>query len=132
MRPGAAPVSSMAPTMVFRDGQLALVAGTPGGGTIPSQLSQLIESLFTYKKSLKNALKETRYYISSKGTLYIENSGDPKVQQQLKNLGYPYHMGSIYGYPVWGGVTALWRKSNGRWVAAIDPRRPSGAAKVLR
>jgi gamma-glutamyltranspeptidase/glutathione hydrolase len=132
VRGGAVPVSSMAPTMLLRNGQLIFVAGTPGGDTIPTQLALLIESLVSFNEKLAYAVNKPRYHMNSDGTLYVEKNAPEDLKLQLKSLGYPTKEGSIYGYDVWGGMTALWRQKNGKWDAVVDFRRPGGMAKVFR
>jgi gamma-glutamyltranspeptidase/glutathione hydrolase len=129
---GAVPVSSMAPTMMLRHGHLIFVAGTPGGDTIPTQLALLIESLVSFNEKLDYAVNKPRYHMNSDGTLYVEKNAPEDLKLQLKRLGYPTKEGSIYGYDVWGGMTALWQKKNGKWDAVMDYRRPGGLAKTFR
>ena len=42
MRSGARPLSSMSPVIVVEDGRPLLVAGSPGGSTIPTTVLQVL------------------------------------------------------------------------------------------
>ncbi|MCL2385118.1 MAG: gamma-glutamyltransferase, partial [Alphaproteobacteria bacterium] len=46
--PRRRPLSSMAPTMVFRDGELKLVTGSPGGSRIITIVTQIILNIIDY------------------------------------------------------------------------------------
>jgi gamma-glutamyltranspeptidase/glutathione hydrolase len=60
--PGRRTTSSMAPTLVLRDGNPVLVLGTPGGDTIPSTLTLLVRRLVDHGSSLDDAIDAPRFH----------------------------------------------------------------------
>jgi gamma-glutamyltranspeptidase/glutathione hydrolase len=62
IEPGKRMLSSMAPTMVLRDGRLFLVLGTPGGATIITTIAQLIIDVVDFDMSLEAAVAAPRFH----------------------------------------------------------------------
>ncbi|MBX3127488.1 MAG: gamma-glutamyltransferase [Polyangiaceae bacterium] len=60
--PGRRTTSSMAPTLVQRDGQLVAVLGSPGGDTIPSTVAQVFLALVDGQKTLDDAVDAPRVH----------------------------------------------------------------------
>lgn len=60
--PGKRPLSSMTPTIVTRDGKLAMVVGTPGGSRIPSATLQVIMNVIDYGMTLQEAVDAPRIH----------------------------------------------------------------------
>jgi gamma-glutamyltranspeptidase/glutathione hydrolase len=62
IEPGKRMLSSMTPTIVFKDGKPALVIGSPGGSTIITSVYQVILNLYAYGMPLQGAADATRYH----------------------------------------------------------------------
>jgi len=60
--PGKRPLSSMTPTIVTRDGKLAMVVGTPGGSRIPSAVVQVIMNVIDYGMTMQEAVDAPRIH----------------------------------------------------------------------
>ena len=60
--PGKRPLSSMTPTMVFKDGKLLLVTGSPGGPTIINTVLQVILNVIDYRWPVMQALEAPRVH----------------------------------------------------------------------
>jgi gamma-glutamyltranspeptidase/glutathione hydrolase len=60
--PGKRPLSSMTPTIVTRDGQLALVLGTPGGSHIPTGVLQVMMNVIDHDMTLTEAVDAPRIH----------------------------------------------------------------------
>ncbi len=60
--PGKRMLSSMAPTIVSRNGVPWLVVGTPGGGTIITTIAQVIMYMVDYGMSLEEAVAAPRFH----------------------------------------------------------------------
>jgi len=56
------PVSSMAPTLVLKDGNLQLVIGTSGGPTIITQILQVVVNLVDHGMSIRRAVEAPRIH----------------------------------------------------------------------
>jgi gamma-glutamyltranspeptidase/glutathione hydrolase len=60
--PGKRMLSSMAPTIVVRDGQARVVLGTPGGSTIFPAVFQTLLNLFDFGMSAQEAVDAARFH----------------------------------------------------------------------
>lgn len=60
--PGKRPLSSMTPTMVFKDGKLVLVTGSPGGPTIISTVFQIISNVIDHQMPVMQAVEAPRIH----------------------------------------------------------------------
>ena len=123
------PVSYIAPTLVFHDGQWVMTMGTPGGRTISTQLSEFLENYVDYKMPYQQAINTPRYhYQTGKRTVNVEkNAISSQNIQLLRRLGYHIKRLSPFGYNQWGGVTLIARKpATGELYGVMDKRRPAG------
>ncbi|CAM5221265.1 gamma-glutamyltransferase [Alishewanella longhuensis] len=119
--PGKRMLSSMTPTILLKDGQLALVIGTPGGSTIFTSIFQVINNLYDFKMTPQEAVAAPRFHHQLLPQDQIR--GEPyaalaePVQQQLRQLGYQLHM------PDWNlGDIQLIKVEAGKPLPASDPR----------
>jgi gamma-glutamyltranspeptidase/glutathione hydrolase len=60
--PGKRPLSSMAPTIVFRDGRVFLVTGTPGGSRIITTVLQVILNVIDHRMNIAEAVAAPRIH----------------------------------------------------------------------
>jgi gamma-glutamyltranspeptidase/glutathione hydrolase len=60
--PGKRPLSSMTPTLVFKDGKLVLVVGTPGGSRIITTVLEVIVNFIDHGMSLQEAIDAPRIH----------------------------------------------------------------------
>ncbi len=60
--PAKRPLSSMTPTIVTRDGKLALVVGSPGGRTIISTVLNILLGVIDYKMNVQQAVSAPRFH----------------------------------------------------------------------
>jgi gamma-glutamyltranspeptidase/glutathione hydrolase len=58
--PGKRPLSSMAPTFVFKDGQLVLITGSPGGSTIVNTVLQIVTNVIDHDMPVAQAVEAPR------------------------------------------------------------------------
>ncbi len=64
--PGKRPLSSMSPTIVLRDGQVAMVLGTPGGSRIITTLLHTLVNVIDHGMTIQEAV-EPRHASTSSG-----------------------------------------------------------------
>lgn len=122
--PGKRPLSSMSPTLVIRDGRVALAIGAAGGPTIISQTVQNIVNRFALGFDLDGSLAAPRIHHQwSPDTLRVEKAVDPAVVEALKAMGH--EVSETTGLGVSQGITADYRYHTLR--PAHDPRVPGGA-----
>jgi len=86
--PGKRPLSSMAPTILLRDGKPALVLGTPGGPTIPSIVCQVIANRYQRRMALVHAMAEPRVHHQWMPDAILHESLDGRVRSLLEGLGH--------------------------------------------
>ena len=123
--PGRRPMSSMAPTLVFRNGEPVLALGSPGGRSIPHLLSRVLLAALVWNEPPARAVGLP--HLSRRGTTLVLESDPPLPWpfqlQQLKSEASPRRQ-SI------GSGTALLQKTDHGWQGAADPRR-EGTALAL-
>jgi len=124
--PGRRPMSSMAPTLVFKQGQPVLALGSPGGRSIPHLLSRVLLASLIWNESPQRAVGLP--HLSSRGQrLVLEQDPPlpwPLPLDQLQTSDQPARQQRV------GSGTALVQRINGRWHGAADPRR-EGTALAL-
>ncbi|WP_307893996.1 gamma-glutamyltransferase [Bacillus swezeyi] len=90
VQPNKRPLSSMTPTIVFKDDKPVLTVGSPGGKTIIASVFQTILNYFEYDMSLQDAIEEPRIYTNSLSS-YRYESGMPKdVRLKLNEFGHKF------------------------------------------
>jgi gamma-glutamyltranspeptidase / glutathione hydrolase len=60
--PGKRPLSSMAPTIVLKNGKLFLVLGSPGGSTIISTVANVLMGVVDYGLNIQEAVNAPRFH----------------------------------------------------------------------
>lgn len=90
--PRKRPLSSMSPTIITRDGRVAMVLGTPGGSRIPTSLFQLLADVYDFDLPLAQALGQPRYHhqLLPANTIYSEPYAPfaPALSEALSARGY--------------------------------------------
>ena len=124
MQPGRRPVSSMAPTMLVRDGRPWLVTGSPGGNTIPGTIVQTIINVVDFGMNVAEATMAPRVHqhMSGEGSLQVERGLSPDTLRLLEGRGHDISSGQTIG------STQMLLIGPGRVEGAADPRRPGAAA----
>lgn len=131
LEPGKRPVSSIAPTIVMRNGEFVMALSTPGGPTIPTQLVGVIENVIDRGMSARQAVDTPRYHMQWwPDVVYLEKDAlSRSTVNKLKRMGYKTHRGSPLGFPYWGGVVLVVKgQFSGLLEGAMDSRRPGGMA----
>ncbi len=87
LAPGKKRVSSMAPSILFRDGRPALVIGAPGGSNIPMGILQVILNVVDFGMSAVEAVDAPR--IAATGNVIDASHRIPgRVCDALRAMGY--------------------------------------------
>lgn len=60
--PNKRPLSSMSPTILLKEGTVAMVIGTPGGSHIFTSLYQVLSDVYDYNMSLADSVKNMRFH----------------------------------------------------------------------
>jgi len=122
--PGKRPLSSMAPTLVEKDGHVFLVLGSPGGSRIITAVLETILDIVDYGMAPQQAVEAARlHHQGQPDEVDYERSGlTPETTAELTAMGY-----KLVDQRPWGAVELI-EIANSRLYGASDPRRPSGAA----
>jgi gamma-glutamyltranspeptidase / glutathione hydrolase len=122
--PGKRPLSSMAPTLVEKDGRVFLVLGSPGGARIITTVLETIMNIVDYGMGPQAAVDTQRFhYQGQPDKVFYEPFGlSPDTIAALSARGY-----QIVEQKPWGAVELI-EIGDGRLWGASDPRRPNGAA----
>lgn len=130
--PGKAPLSSMSPTIVTKDGKAVMVIGTPGGSRIITATLLTILNVIDYKMNIREAVNAPRFHQQwMPDTTNLETFAlSPDTQKILESWGHKFvgpqdanHLAAILvGAPSLDGKPV----GNNRFYGANDPRRNTG------
>ena len=130
--PGKAPLSSMSPTIVTKDGKAVMVIGTPGGSRIITATLLTILNVIDYKMNIQEAVNAPRFHQQwMPDTTNLETFAlSPDTQKILESWGHKFagpqdanHLAAILvGAPSLDGKPV----GNNRFYGANDPRRNTG------
>jgi gamma-glutamyltranspeptidase/glutathione hydrolase len=123
--PGRRPLSSMAPTLVFRpDGSPWIATGSPGGSRITTTIAQVLLNRLVHGRNLATAVATTRVHSQLwPDVLSYEEGLSPDTARLLEGMGH-----SMRRSPAMGAAHSVELLINGGSAGAIDPRRPEAAA----
>ncbi|QFU77737.1 gamma-glutamyltransferase [Halioglobus maricola] len=130
IEPGKRMLSSMTPTILLRDGEPALVVGTPGGSTIFTSVFQVVLNLVAFDMPLQQAVDSLRFHhqLPDAGLIRHDQWDIPaSTKEGLEALGYqvePNSWGNL------GDIQAI-AVSDGKVSAAADARGRGVARLVL-
>lgn len=117
--PGKRMLSSMTPSIVEKDGKLFLVAGSPGGSTIPTTVFQVITNVIDYNMNISQAVDTGRFHDQwlPDYIMFEKGSIDSLVLKGLKGMNYELMERSVIG-----SVNAIEILSDGKIAAGADKR----------
>ncbi len=147
IKPGKRPLSSMAPSIVLRDGQVSMVLGSPGGSRIITIVLQIALNMIDHGMTPQEAVDAPRLHHQwLPDTIFAERfalSADTRAA--LETMGY-----TVTEQPNWGAAALIAVRAAGiehdapdssvpdaavrssmrlgAYYGASDPRRPAGAA----
>ena len=116
--PRKRPLSSMAPTMMFRDGELELVTGSPGGSRIITIVTQIIADIVDFKMNIAEATGTPRMHDQgAPDQLEVERGVSPDTIRLLEALGH-----KVAQRGAWGSAQSILR-GEGILMGAADTRQ---------
>jgi gamma-glutamyltranspeptidase/glutathione hydrolase len=123
--PGKRPLSSMAPTIVEKDGRPVFVLGSPGGSRIITAVLETIVNIVDYGMAPQAAVDAPRLHHQwlPDRVFYESDALAPDAIEALRRMGY-----DLAEQPSWGAVELIAIRPGGRLSGVNDRRRPAGAA----
>jgi gamma-glutamyltranspeptidase/glutathione hydrolase len=130
--PGKAPLSSMSPTIVTKDGKVVMVVGTPGGSRIITATLLTMLNVIDYGMNMQEAVDAPRFHQQwmPEETNLEDFAASPDTEEDPRKLGPQVagpqdanHLAAILvGAPSLGGKPV----GKNRFYGANDPRRNTG------
>ncbi len=121
---GKRPLSSMTPTLVFRNGQPVLVTGSPGGSRIITTVLQIVLNSIDHQLNIAEATVAPRVHHQwLPDELRVEEGLSADTLQQLEKLGHRI----VISDTVIGDTQSIIRTKEGLY-GFSDTRQPAGLA----
>ena len=116
---GKRPRSSMAPTIVLKDGEPFLALGSPGGSRIIGIVLNVLTNVIDYDMNVQAAINAPRL-VARNGPIDLEAPlyDNAALRQALKARGFEVRNGQAFG-----SVQAILIRENGWIDGGADPRR---------
>ncbi|HET7274647.1 MAG TPA: gamma-glutamyltransferase family protein [Longimicrobiaceae bacterium] len=110
--------STISPTIVLQDGQVAMVVGAPGGGRIPTEIVQNMVYVLDYDLDPLAALRMPRIYPSDEDPQVQLETGFPAdVLADIREMGYD-PVAESFGYARLYMIV----RAGDLWIGVADPR----------
>ena len=123
IEPGKRPLSSMAPTIVFRKGKPLLATGSPGGSRIITTTAQIIMNVVDHKMNIAEAVAAPRIHHQwLPDELRVESGLSADTVSALRERGH-----EVIEKNAMGSANSVMRSSAG-FVGTADPRRRGALA----
>ncbi len=120
--PGKRPLSSMTPTLLFKDGKPVLATGSPGGGTIINVVLQVVLNTVDHGMNIAAASSVPRIHHQwLPDMLFLEPGISADTARLLEAKGHVIKFGRGLG-----SLESI-RRRDGLFFGASDPRRPAAA-----
>ena len=118
IEPGKRPLSSMTPTIVFKDGRPFLATGSPGGSRIITTVLQVVSNVIDHNMNIGGATAVPRFHHQWRPDyLRLEPGFSADTRAILKKRGHVIK-------PSWPmGSTQSIMLIDGAFAGASDPRR---------
>jgi len=133
VEPGKRPRSSIAPTIVLRDGRPWLALGSPGGASIITTVAQILLNRVEFGMTLPDAIAAPRLSQRNSATTQTEAAflATPEAAA-LQARGHTFVVNMGTGAEI-GAATAIEFLGKGAALSAAEPvRRGGGSAMALR
>jgi gamma-glutamyltranspeptidase/glutathione hydrolase len=123
--PGKRMLSSMTPSIILKDGKIYMVAGSPGGSTIPTTVFQTIINVLDFGMNIQQSVDTGRFHHQwMPDLIYVENNAiDSITTHKLEDMGYYLRTRG----PI-GSVNAIVKLSDGVFQGGADKRGNNSAA----
>jgi gamma-glutamyltranspeptidase/glutathione hydrolase len=119
------PLSSMTPTIIFKDQKPYMVFGSPGGSRIITTVLQVALNVMEHEMNIAQAVHSPRMHHQwLPEVLMIEQGFGSDTEKLLESKGY-----RLYPSSTMGSVQAIVKEGN-YFYGSADPRRPSAGVAI--
>lgn len=129
IEPKKRPLSSMSPTILTKDGKVALVIGTPGGSRIFTSIFQVVNNIYDFKMPLKEAVGAMRFHhqLLPPNTIFWEpyHPIEGELAKALEARGY-----TLKGQDFSGDIKVI--QIDGNVPEPVADPRGRGVTRVIR
>jgi gamma-glutamyltranspeptidase/glutathione hydrolase len=132
VRGGQIPLLNNAPTIVLKDGKVAMVFGTPGGETIGQTEFQMLVNVIDFHMPVQQAVENPRFVLDAKPNFYkpgadiavtIERRVPPAALKTLEEWGHKLAPTTEFTAAAGGMQAIVVDLVKGTMLAGADPRR---------
>jgi gamma-glutamyltranspeptidase / glutathione hydrolase len=132
VRGGQIPLLNNSPTIVLKDGKVAMVFGTPGGETIGQTEFEMLVNVLDFHLPVQQAVEAPRFALDAKPNFYkpgsaitvtIENRVPKASLDALTEWGHHLNVTSDFTAAVGGMQAIVVDLEKGTMTAGADPRR---------
>lgn len=124
---GKKPLSSMTPTLLFKDGKPFASIGSPGGKRIITTVALLISDLIDFDMDIQTAIDAPRINNYEDGPLKIESRIPLVVQDELREKGHTLSVKKPFDLYFGGAQGVVIDPDTGVLHGGADPRRDGQA-----
>ncbi len=123
IEPKKTPLSSMSPTIVFKNKKPFLITGSPGGSTIITSVLQEILNVIDFKMSLEESSEKSRIHYQHLPDILFHEQFDPTLIESIKKEKKSINrkLGEIHSILIKKNIVE----------AFSDKRRPDGKASAV-
>ena len=135
IEPGKRPLSSMAPTIVTREGKPWMILGTPGGSRIITAVLLTMLNVIDYDMDIQEAVDAPRFHQQwLPEETYVETRAlSPDTRKILEGMGHklirPQPENQVAAILIGAPGLNAQPVGKNRFYGALDPRRNTGLAK---
>ncbi len=132
VRGGQIPLLNNSPTIVLKDGKVAMVFGTPGGETIGQTEFEMLVNVLDFHMPVQQAVEAPRFALDAKPNFYkpgaaitvtIEDRVPQTTLRKLEGWGHHLNVTSDFTAAVGGMQAIVIDIEKGTMMAGADPRR---------
>jgi gamma-glutamyltranspeptidase / glutathione hydrolase len=120
--PGKKPLSSMSPSLVFKDGKLAMSIGSPGSKRIITCVSQVMSNMIDFGMSIQDAIAAARVHFEW-DQLHVEGRVPVSESDALVRMGHDVARHKEYDAFFGGSHGVMFDREQGVFRGGADPRR---------
>jgi gamma-glutamyltranspeptidase/glutathione hydrolase len=129
---GQRPLLNNSPTIVMKDGKLAIVYGTPGGETIGQTEFEMLVKLIDFRMPVQQAVESPRFAVDATPNFYkpgadisitVEDRVPAATLAELRAMGHNMKPAGSFTAAVGGMQAIVIDLNTGAMTAGADPRR---------